>query len=195
MQLAFTVNIWPDCSSGQFSSIFSAHIWIQALVLPWLSCLLHGNEDASTWRGIWSQSKWKSSVCRKLMVTSAGQTDCWWTVEARTDGWTDRQPLWLHGSPLRVTAIITNTPGPDLQQRLSSLFAACLRVQPIFCPAVRTLEEAERGYCVISFSPSSPAGSAIFQTTALAWLLLEWKTEPTRVNTINSFSQSARFVI
>lgn len=63
--------------------------WVQALVLPWLSCLLHGNEDASTWRGIWSQSKWKSSVCRKLMVTSAGQTDCWRTVDTRTDGWTD----------------------------------------------------------------------------------------------------------
>lgn len=186
MQLAFTVNSWPDCSSGQFISILSAHIWIQALVLPWLSCLLHGNVDASTWRGIWSQSKWKSSVCRKLMVTSGGQTDCWRTVDTRTDGrtdslcdYTDLPSVWQRSLP--------NTPGPDLRQRLSSLSAACLRVQPIFCPAVRTLEEAERRYCVISFSPSSPAGSAIFQTTALAWLLLQWKTEPTRVNTINSF--------
>lgn len=33
-------------------------------------------------------------------------------TDGRTDGWMDRQPPWLHGSPLRVTAIITEHSRP-----------------------------------------------------------------------------------
>lgn len=98
--------------TGNFLSVFAAHMWIEAFFSPGflVYCIeMHANGEE------YGQNFTENSVFvenrLKQMMTSGGQTDCWRTVETRADGrtvgWMDRRPPWLHGSPLRATAIIT----------------------------------------------------------------------------------------